>query len=144
MATPTESAHLILKLFEIRRDPLLREARAWFVREFNPATLEELAALASGPRNPWIRMVLGYWDMAASLVNFGAIDRDMFLASNQEMLTTFAKVEPFLRELREDSPGFVQHMEDVLRPLPDFTARCEALRAQFRALADASRKSGVD
>ena len=83
----------------------MREARAWFVREFNPATVEELAALAAGPKNPWIRMVVGYWEMAASLVVHGAIHRDMFLASSAEMLTTFAKLEPFLGPLREDTPG---------------------------------------
>lgn len=135
MSTPAESAHLILKLFELRREPVLREARAWFVREFNPATLEELGALASGPRNPSIRMVLGYWDMAASLVTSGAIDRDMFLASSQEMLTTFAKVEPFLDALREDTPGFVEHMEAVVRPIPDSASRLAALRELFRRIA---------
>ena len=109
MPTPVESAGLILKLYELRRDPLLREARAWFVREFNPATVEELAALASGPKNPWIRMVVGYWDMAASLVVHGAIDREMFLASSSEMLTTFAKLEPFLGPLRDDTRGTGVH-----------------------------------
>jgi quinol monooxygenase YgiN len=137
MPTPAESAELILKLFELRRDPLLREARAWFVREFNPATVEELAVLASGPKNPWIRMVVGYWDMAASLVVHGAIDRDMFLASNSEMLSTFAKLEPFLGPLRDDTPGFVEHMEAVLRPIPNVSERMASLREQFRAIARA-------
>jgi quinol monooxygenase YgiN len=135
MTTATDSAHLILKLFEIRREPVLREARAWFIREFNPATLEELGALASGPKNAWIRMVLGYWDMAASLVTGGAIDRDLFLASNQEMLTTFAKVEPFLDALRHDTPGFIAHMEAVLRPIPQSAERMAALREYFRTHA---------
>lgn len=146
MPTPTESAHLILELFDLRREPVLREARAWFTREFNPTTLEELGALASGPKNAWIRMVLGYWDMAASLVTAGAIDRDLFLASNQEMLTTFAKVEPFLDALREDTPGFIEHMEAVLRPIPRSAERMAALREYFRAHApkpDARPGAGV-
>ena len=135
MPTPVESADLILKLYELRRDPLLREARAWFVREFNPATVEELAALASGPKNPWIRMVVGYWDMAASLVVHGAIDREMFLASSSEMLTTFAKLEPFLGPLRDDTPGYVEYMEAVLRPIPGVDERMAGLREIFRASA---------
>ena len=130
MSTPVESAGLILKL-SLRRDPLLREARAWFVREFNPATVDELAALASGPKNPWIRMVVGYWEMAASLVVHGAIDRDMFLASSSEMLTTFAKLEPFLGPLREDTPGYAEYMEAVLRPIPGIDERMAALRQSF-------------
>lgn len=68
MPTPFESAQLNLKLFELRREPVLREARLWFLRDFNPLNLEEAAALAGGARNDSFRMVLGYWDMAASLV----------------------------------------------------------------------------
>ena len=64
MATPFESATLILKLFELRREPMLREARIWFLREFNPRSADEAIALAAGERNDWFRMVIGYWDMA--------------------------------------------------------------------------------
>lgn len=32
MSTPYESSQLILKLFELRREALLREARNWFLR----------------------------------------------------------------------------------------------------------------
>jgi hypothetical protein len=74
MPTPFESAQLNLQLFALRRDPVLREARAWFLREFTPASFEELQAVAGGERNASFRMVLGYWDMAASLVTTGAVD----------------------------------------------------------------------
>ncbi|HWF11864.1 MAG TPA: hypothetical protein VG297_25525 [Bryobacteraceae bacterium] len=73
MPTPFESARLNLQLFDLRREPVLREARSWFLREFNPESLTELAAMAGGERNAWFRIVLGYWDMAASLVTTGAI-----------------------------------------------------------------------
>ncbi len=82
MASEFESAQLILKLYELRRDPVLRQARAWFVNEFNPTTFEELLATVTGEKSAWFRMVLGYWDMAASLVTFGAIDSAMFRASS--------------------------------------------------------------
>jgi hypothetical protein len=101
--TPFESAQLILKIYELRREPVLREARAWFLRDFNPTTEEEFLSIAGGDRNAWFRMVLGYWDMAASLVTHGAIDAAMFRAANTEVLATFAKVEPFLARLREVS-----------------------------------------
>src|ERR671931_1863997 len=99
--SPFESARLIPRLYELRREPVLREARAWFLRDFNPTTAEECLAVARGERNAWFRMVLGYWDMAASLVTFGAIDAAMFRAANTEIMATFAKVEPFLSRLRE-------------------------------------------
>lgn len=85
MSTPFESAQLNLKLFELRREPVLREARLWFLRDFNPLNLEEAAALAGGVRNDSFRMVLGYWDLAASLVTAGAIDAESFLAAHGEI-----------------------------------------------------------
>jgi uncharacterized damage-inducible protein DinB len=137
MAAPAESAHLILKLFELRRDPVLREARSWFLLEFNPTTAEEFTAIASGPRNASVRMVLGYWDMAASLVTAGAIDAAMFRAANTEIVATFAKVEPFLEGIRRASgiSEFCQHLEAVVRALPNADERLALLRQQFGAYA---------
>jgi hypothetical protein len=80
MPTPFESAQLNLKLFDLRREAVLREARDWFLVEFNPDSFAELVTIASGQRNAAFRMVLGYWDMAASLVTAGAIDADAFRA----------------------------------------------------------------
>jgi hypothetical protein len=77
MPTPFESAQLNLQLFDLRREPVLREARSWFLLDFHPATLAEFVAAATGERNASVRMVLGYWDMAASLVTMGSIDADV-------------------------------------------------------------------
>jgi hypothetical protein len=63
MPTPFESAQLNLQLFDLRREPVLREARTWFLNDFNPESVAELGALVSGERNASFRMVLGYWDM---------------------------------------------------------------------------------
>src|ERR1051325_10842296 len=96
MPTPFESAQLNLQLFELRRDPVLREARAWFLLDFNPETMAELTLALSGERNASFRMVLGYWDMAASLVTTGAIDADALRAAHSEVFATFGKVQPLL------------------------------------------------
>lgn len=137
MTTPVDSATLILKLFELRREPMLREARAWFLRDFNPQSLEEALTLAGGPRNDWFRMVIGYWDMAASFVVHGAIDPDMFRAANTEMVATFAKLEPFIEDLRRISkiPEFAANVETVLRGQEGIDDRLAVLREQFRKLA---------
>ena len=74
MPTPFESAQLNLQLFELRREPVLRAARSWFLLEFNPENLADVYAMADRERNTDFRMVLSYWDMAASLVTAGAID----------------------------------------------------------------------
>jgi hypothetical protein len=139
MATAYESARLNLQLFEMRREPVLREARAWFLAEFNPESIAELVAVISGDRNASFRMVLGYWDMAASLVTTGAIDGDAFRAAHSEVFGTFAKVAPFIAELRAVSrePSFCAHVEAVVMGEPDaesiLTRRRDAIRAAARA-----------
>ncbi len=112
MATPFESAQLNLKLFEMRRDPVLREARAWFLWEFNPDTLADVTEVLSGERSASLRMVLGYWDMAASLVTSGAIDGDSFRAAHTEITGTFAKIQPLIEEGRAawGEPQFLKHI----------------------------------
>jgi hypothetical protein len=66
--TPYESATLNLKLFDMRREPELRRARSWFITEFHPTSADEYFAALSSDKNAWMRMVIGYWDMAASMV----------------------------------------------------------------------------
>ena len=145
MPTPFESAQLNLKLFELRREPVLREARAWFLAEFTPESFAELAAVAGGERNAAFRMVLGYWDMAASLVTAGAIEGESFRAAHGEVFLTFAKVHPFLAEIRAATgePDFCRHLEAVVLAEPD----AEAIMARRRAAALAAaehRASGAE
>jgi hypothetical protein len=139
MPTPFESATLNLQLFDLRREPVLREAREWFVRDFNPETLTELAEIISGPRNASFRMVLGYWDMAASLVTTGAIDADAFRAAHSEVFATFGKIQPFLDEIRtgSDEPDFCKHLEAVVLGAPSAQALLDRRLAALRAAAQA-------
>jgi hypothetical protein len=148
--TPFESAQLNLKLFELRQEPLLREARAWFFAEFNPESFGELAALAGGERNSWFRMVLGYWDMAASLVTSGAIDGDAFRAAHSEVFVTFAKVSPYIDELRVKAaePRFCRHLEEVVKQEPNHETIMSTRRAMAalagKRLSDRGRIPRVD
>jgi hypothetical protein len=137
MPTPFESAQLNLKLFELRRDPVLRQARDWFLLEFHPQSTAEFMAEVSGSHNTWIRMVLGYWEMAASMVSTGAIDSTAFLAAHGEIFGAFSKIQPFLTELRatRGEPGIAEHLEKVVMSAPDAEAilkrRREALRGFY-------------
>ena len=140
MPTPFESAQLNLQLFDLRREPVLREARAWFLLDFHPQDLAEFVAAISGERNASIRMVLGYWDMAASLVTTGAIDAHAFLAAHNEIYGTFSKIQPFLDELRTASgePDFCKHIEAVLNTDPNAPATLTRRREAIRAAAKQS------
>src|SRR5262245_12425916 len=137
MPTSFESALLNLKLFELRREPVLREARQWFLLEFNPESFAELVTIVRGPRNASFRMVLGYWDMAASLVTSGAIAGDSFRAAHGEIFGAFSKVQPFLAELRAavSEPDFCKHIEAVVFAEPDAEAILTRRRAGLRAMA---------
>jgi len=135
MPTPFESAQLNLQLFDLRREPALREARAWYISDFNPETYAEFSAIISGERNTWFRMVIGYWDMAASLVTTGAIDGAAFLAAHGEIVATFGKIQPFLAELRSrmSEPELCQHMETVVMSAPDAQATLDRRRKRLSA-----------
>ena len=147
MPTPFESATLNLKLFDLRREAVLRQARAWFLSDFNPESFAEFVDLVSGMHNAWFRMVIGYWDMAASLVTIGAIDGDAFRAAHTEIFATFSKIQPFLDELRKagKEPDLCKHMEAVVMAAPDVEALLTRRRDAMRAVAKArASKSTVE
>jgi hypothetical protein len=139
VSSPYESADLLLKLYDLRREPAMRDARAWFAAEFNPATLDEVQQALRGPRSPHFRMVTSYWDMAASFVNNGAIDEAMFNDANAEQFVVFAKIEPFVAHYREmlGNPNALGHLEKVVMKTPGAKERLAATRERFRAMAAA-------
>ncbi|HTS25090.1 MAG TPA: hypothetical protein VMH81_04410 [Bryobacteraceae bacterium] len=146
MPTPFESAQLNLQLFDLRREPVLREARAWFTFEFNPQSITELVEVVRSERNASFRMVLGYWDMAASLVTTGAIDGDAFRAAHGEIFATFSKIHPFLAEFRAATgeAEICKNMEAVVMAAPGaeeiLKRRREAIRTFRQARASAAER----
>jgi hypothetical protein len=102
----TEQAQLILKLYDLRREPEMRKARNWWMTDFWPRTADDFVKVAQAPgtrENAWLRQVAGYWGIATSFVLEGALTEDLFLVPgfSGEMFVMFAKVYPFLEELRE-------------------------------------------
>jgi hypothetical protein len=144
MPTPYESATLNLKLFEMRREPVLRAARQWFLWEFTPETFAELSELGT-THNAEFRMVLSYWEMACSLVTTGAIDVAAFLAAHSELVLTFAKVYPFLAELRAATgeADFCTHLEAVVLQMPGAEATMTRRRDKMLAAAKARTNQPV-
>ena len=111
-----ESADLILKLYDLRREPKMREARNW-IFQFNPTSVEDYWNTMMDPQvGGYLRMVTSYWDMAASFVNHGVIDAEMFNDTVGEHIFVFAKIEPFLADLREkfENPKAFAHLEKVI------------------------------
>ena len=119
------SAELILQLYESRREPELRAARDWWVTRFHPTSAKDVLRTWTSRESAPYRMVTTYWEMAASFVTAGAIDAGMFHAANTEYLAVYAKLRPFLTEVRELAayPKYLEHLERVVMQLPDADAR---------------------
>jgi hypothetical protein len=125
-------ADLILKLYELRREPVMREARNWFFT-FNPKSTQDFFDAVSSDKSGYYRMVISYWDMAASFVTNGAIDAQMFNDANGEHLFIYSKLEPFLADLRRETgnPEFMAHLEKVVKEIPNVDEKIAALRARI-------------
>jgi hypothetical protein len=150
MTDPTAAAGILLTLYQLRTESALRQARAWFAFEFHPASAKEVLATWLGPGHesaPY-RMVTSYWDMAASLVVQGAIPAAMFNEANTEHLALFAKLRPFLTEIRAATgyPDYLSSLERVVAMLPapdERLAIFERYMSRQRRLADEGRQLKV-
>ena len=130
MATPVDSANLINELYKLRREPEMREACS-FMATFEPRSVSDYLAGLAGPNSSQIRMVLSYWEMAASFVVSGAIDAALFEASSDEHIVLFGKVDSILPELRETmgNPVLFRNLEQVC-----IQARKNAIRAEIEKM----------
>jgi hypothetical protein len=141
LSSPYESATLIIRLYELRRDSTMREARNWYARSFNPASIDDVMQGVSGPNSAHFRMVTSYWDMACSFVLNGAIDEQMFADANGEQHVVFSKIEPFIAEYRTrmGNPMYLASLEKLVMKAPGAKERMVTLRERFRAMATAAR-----
>jgi hypothetical protein len=138
-------ADLILRLYEIRREEAMRKARNWFITEFNPESLQDLFNVLFGEHSADFRMVASYWDMAAAFVNFGAIDEEMFNDINTEHVAVYAKLQPFLAEIRA-MPGvppylYFKHLEPLVLRMPDAEERIASMKRFMKRRAEAQAKA---
>jgi hypothetical protein len=132
-----ESADLILKLYDLRREKKMRKARDWMFG-FNPTTAEEYMQTMMDPEvGGYLRMVTSYWDMAATFVNQGAIDADMFNQTAGEHIMVFAKVEPLLAELREmfQAPEAFGNLEKLIMGMPDGAERVKKTQEWLKTIS---------
>ena len=118
--TPAD-AQVILQLYDLRRESEMRKARNWWFVSFWPESADDFMKVMNAvgtAENAWLRQVTGYWEMAASLAVQGAVNQDLFLVPSfsGEMFTVFAKVRPFLGELRKKigNPGLLANIETLI------------------------------
>jgi hypothetical protein len=130
-----EEAGLILKLYSLRREETMRTARNWFFTDFNPQSVADFTAAMFSEHSGHLRMVVSYWDMAAGLVNNGAIGQQLFDDCNGEHIGVFGKLEPLLKEIRAAfSPRFAANLEKLIDATPDGRKRTADNREQMKAI----------
>lgn len=109
-----EQADMLLKLFELRREARLRQARDWFLRSFYPESLADRAKLTP-EEDASVRMVTSYWDMVAGFVRRGLVEEEMFFENTGEFWLVWDRVQPIANEVREvlKDPHYWENMEKV-------------------------------
>jgi hypothetical protein len=134
MATAAD-AELILRLYELRREEVLRKARRFLVFDFNPKTVEELRVVSrdtKSDRNSYWRQAMSYWEMAASFVLRGALDADLFLDSSLEGILLYAKFHHFHAETEKQSGNpFMGQTAALIEKYPAAKARYETFLKTF-------------
>ena len=120
-----QDADLILKLYDLRREATMREARNWMFT-FNPTSVQDVIDVLLGEHSGHYRMVISYWDMAAALVNNGAIDEKLFNETNGEHLFVYSQDRACSRRLRERClaiPDFLSNLETLVKRIPNTKRR---------------------
>jgi hypothetical protein len=126
---------LILQLYDLRREEVMRTARNWYFTEFHPESLADFNKALFGEHSGHLRMVVTYWDMAAALVNNGAISLQLFNDANGEHIGVFSKIEPLLGEIRKAyGPQFAANLEKLLDATPDGRKRTAEARERMKAI----------
>lgn len=98
-----DDVNLILRLYELRRESKMRQAREWFVASFHPKSLEDVSDLCPPGSNEdaYFRMVVSYWDMVASFITNGVLQRECFFESGRELALAWLRISPFIVDMRE-------------------------------------------
>jgi hypothetical protein len=144
MTDKVKSAELILKLYDLRREAVMREARNWFFT-FNPESVEQIQRTAMGEHGGYFRMVTTYWDMACSFVNHGAIDAEMFNDATGEQVFVFAKLQPFLEAIRAaGNPTYMQHLERAVLAMPNAEERIARVHEMSKRIAEARAAASAE
>jgi hypothetical protein len=142
-----QDAALILRLYELRREPELRKARHWWLAEFSPRTADDFLKVAGAfgtQENNWLRQVPSYWAIAASFVLQGVLSEELFLrpSCSGEMFVIFSKVHPFLPELRKklEDPEVFLDIEKVIMSTKWGRERLKFISKRIEMMRDKTAK----
>ena len=135
-----EQANLILRLYELRREPVMREARSYVGGEFMPASADEFITIVStgGKQTGFVLQVYGYWDMVAAFVRHKALDASLVYDTCQEMYFQYAKIQPYLADFRKrmNLPEFLRNIEEFIEGSKEGRERVSTMRKNMNEIAN--------
>ena len=135
-----QDSQLILQLYDLRREAVMRKARAFLTTEFWPSSYDEFKAILGAfgtEHNAYMRQVLSFWSMAAAMVLEGTINENLFFQSNGEPYFLWAKYKEFVPQARKDfnDPEFMVHVERLANKSPEAKERVKRLEGRIKARA---------
>jgi hypothetical protein len=141
---PIAQAELILHLYELRREPVMRQARSYVGGPFKPASAAEfIDCIKKGDQQTaYILQVFGYWDMLCAFVLHGALTEPLVYDTCQEMYFQYAKIQPHLKTFRREMnlPEWMQNIEKVIDRSPKGRRRIAAMQSSAKAFAARAAK----
>jgi hypothetical protein len=139
MSEKQQDVLAVIELYKMRGEAKMREARKWFMTEFNPTSAAEIAQLllSGEEESANYRMITSHWNMACSFVNNGGIDEKVFQDSNTEHIVVYAKMRPFLNEIREmfGESNYLLQLETLVLKVPNVETILENRQRLFERWA---------
>lgn len=143
--SPIEQAELLLHLYELRRETVMRQARSYVGGPFKPASAEEFidTVRKGDQQTAYILQVFGYWDMVCAFVIHGALTEGLVYDTCQEMYFQWAKIQPYLKTFRRELnlPEWMQSIEKVVDGSPRGRRRIAQMQASAKAFAARTTKT---
>src|ERR1700748_678626 len=138
--SPTDQAELLLHLYELRRETVMRQARSYVgSSQFQPPSADDfIASIRRGDQQTaYILQVFGYWDMLCAFVLHGALTEGLVYDTCQEMYFQYAKIQPYLKTFRAEMklPEWMQSIEKVIDKSPKGRRRIASMQASAKSSA---------
>lgn len=138
-------AEIVMRLYDLRREPVMRESRDALMNGFWPRGWEDVLAITRREHelNRAFRQVGTFWEMAYGMVKHGIVHAEYFLESNGEGFFLFAKIHPHLEAYRRDVNALAfRNVEWVATQCAPGRAVFATIQARVAKLAAARLVSG--
>jgi len=145
-----EQVNLMLKLYDLRREPKMRQARDWFASKFMPESIEDVMKLCppGSEENAYMRMVFSYWEMVTNIVSRGLIDEEFFFETNGEQWMVWERMKVITPAWRAmfKNPHMLSHLEKSVERMDAWREKkapgsTEAMRNAMRQMSASAKKA---